>query len=470
MGMETLGLMRLFTQMIAYLNLADLGIGVASAYALYKPIAEKNNYQISVILNTLNGFYKKIALLILVLGGISCFFLENIVNTPTFGNKIYIFWILYVINTALSYAFAKYSILFTANQEYSFVRKIQGSARIFVNIAQLMVLVYLQSFLIFLILMTLENLISGYFYLNHYKKSYKILPKVSKKDPSIFKDMRNLFWHQIASVIVLSTDYIVLSKFTSLSVVAKYSTYMILYQMVMTITSILTPALSPSIGNFIATNTKEKIYLHFKKLNSLYMVIGIIFVGSSYYLFTPFIRLWMGEEYLLSNLTLVLLLINLFIGITRSMIVVFKSNSGFYDDVYAPILESLLNLGLSVFLVQKIGLNGVIIGTIISNIVVVYLLQPILVFMKCFNKKWFHYLYDLLNYIIKIFIIYYLSNIFINFFNIIKNIESWREWIILAVKVGPIYFITTLIIFLLDKGFRSFIIEILNKARIIVKK
>ena len=470
MGMETLGLMRLFTQMVAYLNLADLGIGIASTYALYKPIAEKNHHQVSVILNTLDGFYKKIALIILILGGISCFFLENIVNTPMFGNKIYIFWSLYIINTALSYFFAKYSILFTANQEYSLVRKIQGSSRILINIAQLFVLVYLQSFLIFLILMALENLISGYFYINHYKKVYSVLPKVSEKDPSIFKDMKNLFWHEIASVIVLSTDYIVLSKFTTLSIVAKYSTYMILYQMIMTITGILTPALSPSIGNFIATNTKDKIYLQFKKINSLYMIIGTIFVGASYYLFAPFIKVWMGEEFLLSNLTLILLLTNLFIGITRSMIVVFKSNSGFYDDVYAPILESILNLGISIYLVQKIGLNGVIIGTIISNVAIVYLLQPMLVFIKCFDKKWYNYIFDLINYLIKVSLIFYSSHLFINLLKITTDINSWKEWILLALKIGPLYVVVTVIIFSFDKGFRNFSLEIFSKIKAIIKK
>lgn len=103
MGVETLGLMRLFTQIIAYLNLAEMGIGSASSYALYKPLSENNYGRVSVIINTMDYFYKIIGLFVLIIGlGIN-FMLPLILKNGVKNQEIYLYWSLYVINTAISY-------------------------------------------------------------------------------------------------------------------------------------------------------------------------------------------------------------------------------------------------------------------------------------------------------------------------------------------------------------------------------
>ena len=62
LGVQNLGLMKLFTQLLAYLNLAEIGLASASTYALYKPLAEKNYKQISIVINTITSLYNKIFL------------------------------------------------------------------------------------------------------------------------------------------------------------------------------------------------------------------------------------------------------------------------------------------------------------------------------------------------------------------------------------------------------------------------
>ena len=156
MGLETLGLMRLFTQIIAYLNLADMGIGMASAYALYRPLSERNQDQINIIIATINYFYKRVALVILLVGLLLNVMLHNFIKVNSYGHMLYIFWSLYVINTSISYLYAKYPILFTANQEFNKVRMIQGSGRIVFQILQIIFMIKTQSFLIFILIMILE--------------------------------------------------------------------------------------------------------------------------------------------------------------------------------------------------------------------------------------------------------------------------------------------------------------------------
>ena len=166
-----------------------------------------------------------------------------------------------------------------------------------------------------------------------------------------------------------------------------------------------------------------------------------------------------GKEFILSKITVILILINLFISLSRGVTDIFKDNSGFFDDTYVPALEAILNLIFSIILVQKIGLNGVIIGTIISNILIIVLLKPILVFKRCFEKNMISYIKDL----IKSLILVAISIILVNFIldNIVKvdytNINNWIDFIYKSLVTGTISLLVILIIFSLDKNFKNFL-------------
>ncbi len=301
MGINDLGLMKLFTQMAAYLSLAELGLANASSYALYKPLEDKNIIRVNVIVSTISSFYKKIALIVFICGlGIN-FLITSLVNSTQYGKEIYLYWSLYVLNTSISYMFAKYPILFTANQEYGVVRIIQGSGKIIFQLLQIIVLIEIKSFTFFIIIMILENLYSYWFYRKYYEKNYSYLKDTKEREDSISKDMKNLFWHKIGALVVFNTDYIVLSKFTTLSIVGTYSSYLMVYQMAMTIMNIPTSVLRPMVGAFIAKNKKERIYQYWKRLYRLYFIAGTIFIVSIYLLIIPFIKLWLGEEFILPN-------------------------------------------------------------------------------------------------------------------------------------------------------------------------
>ncbi len=467
MGLEMLGLMKLFSQMVAYLSLAELGIGTASAYALYKPLLEKNNEKINIIISTVDFFYKRVAFLIIGIGLLLSFSLKFFLDSTNYGKLLYIYWILYVLNTGLGYLFAKYSILFTANQEYRFVRKIQGTGKIIFQCLQIILLVRIKSFVLFILIMILENLYNYYFYSKHYKNNYNYIKKVKEKDKSIIKDMKNLFWHKIGSLVVYNTDYIILSKFTTLSIVGIYSSYLVVYQMLMTLINVLTPVLAPKIGTFVAKNNKNSIYYYWRELYALYILMASIIIICTYNLIFPFIKLWLGENFLLSRTTIVFILINLYINLIRGITETFKNSCGFFDDIYAPTLESGINLIFSIILVQKMGLNGVIIGTIISNVIVILLLKPFLVFKRCFEKKSYEYVLDS----IKLFFLSGISMLLVNFFirKIGLNFVSIDNWISLTIKAVLLSIISISIIFpvfILDKYFRKFVLKLIKRENL----
>lgn len=464
MGTNMLGLMKLFTQMIAYLSLVDLGIGSASAYALYKPLAEKDINKISLVVSTIDSFYKKIAFYILILGSALSFVVPYFIKLELYDKKIYIYWILYVINTSIGYLFAKYSILFIANQEYGFVRKVQGIGKIIFQIIQIISLVKMQSFVLFIIIMILENSYNYILFYKHYRKSYIYIKKVKEKDHRIIKDMKSLFWHKIGTLVVFNTDYIVLSKFISLSVVGIYSSYIIVYQMIMTLINILTPVLIPNIGSFVSQNNKEKIYIYWRELYSVYIFLGTIFVICTYFLIVPFVNLWLGKEFILSNLTITLILINLFIDLIRGVTDIFKTSCGFFDDIYTPVLESVINLLFSIILVKKMGLNGVILGTLISNVIAILLLKPILVFKKCFDKNGFEYIIDTIKLLLRSSIGIILMWLFINLSKIkLEFIQTWKELILKSFILGIMTTIVIFVMFIKDYYFKKIVKKFFKK-------
>lgn len=469
LGSENLGLMRLFTQLIAYLNLAEMGVGTATAYALYKPLAEKNFLKASAIVNTIEILYNKIFYAIIIIGASLVFVLPFFNKSINLKSLIPIYWLIYVVNTAFSYKFAKYSILFTANQEYKYVRLIQGISKIIVILLQIITLIKLKSFLIFVILINVENILQYTLYKKHYLKNYEYIKKTKEKDISIGKNIFNLFWHKLGGVIIFNTDYIIISKFLSLNAVGIYSSYMLIIGMLNTITMTMLNVINPRIGKFIAQKSKEEIFKLWKNLNILLVFVGTILTIGTFINIDSFIFLWMGENYIYDKKIISLLMINLFILLTRGITDIFKNNSGFYDDVYLPILESLLNLIISIILVIRIGIAGVIIGTVFSNILIIYLWSPILVFRRCFEKKGLDYLKKLLQNMLVVIFDIFICTIFIKKLNLEFSL-NWKIFIINLVKSGLMISIISFIIFLFHQDFRENIKLLGNTLKIKLKR
>ena len=368
--------------------------------------------------------------------------------------NIYLYWSLYVISTALSYSFVKYSVLFTADQKFGFVRLVQGGSKIFCQLLQIFVIIKLQSFLVFILLLILDNIIQYIFYKIHYRKYYSYIFKTEIKDKSIIKNLKNLFWHKIAGLIVFNTDLILISKFISLEVVGIYASYQMIIQMIMTVINIVLNVLKPKIGKFIAENNKEKIFSYWKNLNILSLFSSVLFSFCTYKLINDFIILWIGNELILSKSIIFLIMINLFVQSFRGITDIFKDGSGFFDDIHLPISEAIINFILSIILVQYIGLNGVIIGTIVSNVLIICIAKPILVFKRCFNKKIKDYIKIYGEYLILIIVSLSSCNFILRFIPL-KTVNSWFDWIVNGVIVGSLTFVIVFVIFLSNRDFRN---------------
>lgn len=454
MGIETLGMMKLFTQLLAYLNIIELGLGSASAFALYKPLAEEDHSKVSIVMNTIENIYNKIGLLLMGLGILCVPLIPFFMEVTDFSKAIYFYWILYVFNTALTYLFVKYVILFTANQEFFYVKLVQSSSIVFFKIFQIFCIIKFHSFFIYITLLILDNIVQWLFFRRHYKRKYTYITKVKEKYEGIKNDIKNLLWHKIGGLVVFNTDLILISKFTDLKIVGIYASYQMVFQMLQSIFGVVTSVLSPKVGKYIAEHTKEEAYIHFKRLNILYLFGATFFTYCAYNLMDSFIALWLGKEFILSKFSLRLICINVLIMLFRGNLEVFKSAAGFFDDVKSPILESIINLVVSIGLGIKMGLDGIVMGTIVSNILIVITYKVLLTFNRCFDKGKKEAVKVYVNYGILTFLSFLGSALAIRGVHIVY-VPSWFGWIRQAFIVGSISFVITFVIFLFNKDFRE---------------
>ena len=373
-----------------------------------------------------------------------------------FNKSIYLYWILFLINTISTYLYIKYVILFTADQQFIKVKFIQSSSKIFYQILQIIFLIRISSLYIYIFLLLLDNLTQYIFFKIYYQKRYSYIYKTKERYKGLNRDIKNLFFHKIGWLIVFNTDLILISKLVSIETVGIYASYMMVFQILKTIINILYSVLTPKIGKYIAQNDKENIYKSFKEVNIVFILLGMILIFPTFKLINGFIELWIGKEFALENWTIVLMCINYYIDLVRWILEAYKTGSGFFDDIQSPIFEAVINLVFSIILGIKYGLDGIIMGTIISNILVIMIYKPILVFKRCFDKGVKEYIKIYGNYLILLMISLILLNVATKPF-IRTDINTWIDWIIYATTISAITGVILFIAFMSNKDFRNVI-------------
>lgn len=407
LGTEYLGVNGLLTNVLSMLSLVEGGIGTSIVYNLYKPLAENDESRIIALVQ----LYKKLyGILAMVIFGFSLTlypFLAILMkdrNTVTSINTIYF---IFVFKNMISYLNSHKWSLINADQKGYVLAKYSLIFSVLTTISKIIVLVITSNYILYLLIeagiFIVQNIWNGKIVNERYpyiktKKKYIVEKDVKS---NLITNVKALFLHNIGSYCVFGTDNILISAFISVKAVGLYSNYtMIIGQL----SSLLTPVLNgigASVGNLIATESKEKSYEVFNITYLINFWIYGICAIFLYNLLEPFINWWLGTGLLLDKLTFSVVLINFYISGMRSAILTFKSKAGiFVNDKYVPLIESIINLGSSIILVKYFGLAGIFMGTTISTIILPLWIQAKLVYNNVFEKSVFDYFRKYLIYIV----------------------------------------------------------------------
>ena len=394
LGSEYLGLTSLFTSILQVLNLTELGFSSAVIFSMYKPIAEKDTDTICALMNLYKKIYRVIGSIILVVGVIITPFIGNFIK-GTYPNdiNIYILYLIYLFNTAITYfLFAYKTVLLNAHQRNDIISNVNTVVFIFQYIVQAIVLIVLKNYYVYLLITTITQILNNVICAIRADKMYpEYLPRGEVKKEikdDIKKRVKGLLINKICYTTRNSLDSIFISSFIGLTVVTMYSNYYLVMNSIIGIIAIITTAILAGIGNSIVTETVDKNYSDMKKFNFIYMWFSGWCTVCLACLYQPFMKLWMGQEYMFEYGIVVLFCIYFYSLKMGDVRTVYSDAKGlWWENRYRAIAESIANVILNVVLGLWLGIYGIIAGTLISLLIINFGYGSQILFKYYFGKE-----------------------------------------------------------------------------------
>lgn len=397
LGKNYLGVSGLFQNVLQVLSISNLGLESAIVFSLYKPLAEGDNGQVAAIMTLYKRAYRVIGAFITVAG------LALIPALPLFTKgynetiNITVVYLLYLFQTVSSYVFLAYRrTVYVADQRNYRPSLIRYALNLVMFIAQIVSLLLWHDYYAYLIIgvaMTvLTNVIIGIVAGREYpyirgKTKEKISPPVLA---NIKKNVVGTALYRIAGVATNSTDNLLISLFIGVDLVGIYSNYRMILNYLQLFLATIFESVTASIGNLFVTGTKEHNEFVFKCLNQLnvwlYGYSGI----ALFCLINPFIvTVWLHDEsYVLPFVTVFLIFAYLELVGLQLAVHAYRSACGlFWKGKFRPLATVLVNLIVSIVLGKYMGLNGILLGTIISHLATLFWYDPILLYREIFQKS-----------------------------------------------------------------------------------
>lgn len=451
LGTEYLGVNGLFTNILTMLSFAELGIGTAIIYKMYKPIAENNKERIK----TLMHFYKKayfiIGLIILTIGLMIIPLLNFFVKEPpNIKENLIIIYILFLINTSISYFFAYKKSIITGHQKEYILSLISLLINTFLNILQIIFLFLTRNYIIYLLLQISGTLFDNFLaakkanelypYIN--EKNYQKLTKSEQK--SIFMDVKSLFFYQLGFVLATGTDNIIISSFLGVSAVGFLSNYTMITSSMKNLLNSMFNSITASVGNLNTIKDKKKKELNFYQIMFiLFIVYGYVSIAMTL-LLNKFIAVWLGSNYVLGISISLALGLEFYIDGMRYVNYTYRNTLGlFKKGSFVPIITSIANVILSIILVKYIGMFGVLIATSITKLFILTTYEPYFIHKNAFGTSSSKYYKLYLYYFVVIIIAFITSNLAISNIPLHGMLGVIVDGIVLTIIVAVIFILCT---------------------------
>ena len=457
LGSEVLGLNTTAQNLLGFLNLAELGIGSAVAYNLYKPLFEGNRQAINEIVSIQGWLYRRVAYVVLagacVLMG---FFPWIFAKAQVPLGYAYGSFVVLLLSSLLGYFVNYRQIVLTADQQqYRITYSTQSIHIIKVVLQILAIRFFSHGYVWWLILELLMAVLSSYVLDRCIRKVYPWLRTVTnrgaelqKRYPGIITKTKQIFFHQMATYVLTQTSPLIIYAYASLTLVAVYGNYLLIINGITRLMGALLNGIWSGVGNLVAEGNKERIKSVFWELTVFRLWLASVACFGLYMLGHSFITLWVGAEYQLSQSAYWTLIGITFIGLSRTNDV-FISAYGIYQDIWAPVVEAALNLGLSVILGYHYGLTGILSGVLISLLVMVVGWKPYFLYRYGFQESVWEYVWRYGKLLIGIGVAYWVSQYLIDACSFLSYI-NYGQWSLSALVTMTIYVLISILIFYLS--------------------
>jgi O-antigen/teichoic acid export membrane protein len=469
LGADFVGLTGTLYGVLGFLNIAELGVSTAVGYTLYKPIFEKDNNEINKILSLLGYIYKKIAIIILVLGILISFIFPWMFADTAFSfGVIYFAFFAFLTSSLIGYFFNFHQIILSSDQKNYIITKYYQGAFIIKLLVQIFLVYFFKNYYIWIVVELVFAILYSIILRKVVKKEYpyietglKVNIGILNEYPEVIRKVKQIFVQKIAYFVLTGTDNILIYFFANLKSVAYVGNYQLVISSIMTLTGNVFAGTSAAIGNVVAEGNIKNIKKIFWEMMVLrYFVASSLFI-TNYLLINKFIFLWLGDEYILNEELLILMLIIMVLNQIRVPVMNYLNAYGLFSDVWASIAETLINLFISLVFGYLWGIKGIFLGTIISMGLLVIFWKPYFLFKNAFKTGVLGYWISNFWLILPFLIVFPISKVV--FGKQILEIETFMDWVLIAIQLVLFSSIFLMcLFFIFNKGFRDLSNRLIN--------
>lgn len=469
LGAEFIGLNGTLSNILGYLNLAELGIGGSIGYLLYKPLQQNNKIDISEILSVFGYLYNWIGSIILGAGIVISLFFPLIFDNTPLGLGIVYFSFYSILGSSLIGYFINYrQILLSADQKNYLVAIYTQTANLIKTLLQIYLAYYYKNLYLWVAIEFLFGII-GCIILNwKINKEYPWLKtdktkgrSLLKKYPRILTYTRQIFIHKIKDFLIYRSDELFIFLFVSLKMVAFYGNYTMVITKIGQLFGSILGSMEASIGNLVAEGNKENIMKVFWEITTIRHFVAGFLCFSIYHFIEPFISLWLGSEYILPREILILLVLALYIGTSRGSVDMFNATHGLFADTWTAWLELIMTIVITLVGGYFWGIAGILLNKVITTTLIGLFWKPYYLFHSGLHLGYSIYWKGASrNFIVSI-ISFIAAHILLGMLRISYN--NYFELLYLCVIGISIYLTINLtLIYLFCKGAKDFYVRVIS--------
>lgn len=444
---------QLFYQIFSYIVITDIGFGLILNKQLYNAFAVDDYEKINKIYSTSKRFYNIVGLIMMIIALILSFFVRFLTKANISPLYMQIIFIIFIFRNVVDYFFVAPRYVLEADQKIYKVNHYVKSIKIIESVVEIILVLLGVDYFFVIIPGIFITIVIDIFVNNKIYKMYPWLKSDKTFNFKYLKGTKDVIWRKIAGLLNSNTDIILISAFINPISVIIYTSYVYITKFITDTVYMISSSLTPSFANVAFKEKSDKMYGVFTELNILFLFIASFVFIMLYGFLNSLITFWVGGEYLVNNFVLFLFCFSAFQVIAEKPLAIFINGVGLFKETkVSTIMEAVLNLIISLLLIGKIGIAGVLLGTIISKLLTTSIQNAIYIYKNKFNKPGYKY-----------FILYYsvifISLGFISMFNILNlNITNIAFWIIyvfiFAVAVAILLF---LIFYLFYGSFRMLV-------------
>lgn len=472
LGADFVGLTGTLQNLLGFLNLAELGVSSAIGYVLYKPLFYKDQTKINEIISVMGYLYRWIGFVILAGGIILSLFLPLIFPDSNTGFNLALIYSAYYafLGSSLIGYFINYrQNLLGADQRNYVVTAYFQTISIIKIIIQMALAYYTGNYYLWIAIEFAFGIIYSFILNWKINQTYPWLRteialgrQLLKKYPEVITKTKQLFIHKIAYSATAQTYNIIIYAVASLSSVALYGNYVIIIDKIGGVVQNALGGITASIGNLVAQNNINRTRTIYWELAALNIFVGGIVFYGIFTFSNAFINLWLGEEYILPIWIIMPYFIKKYCDYTTSNLGNFLFAHGLFYDVWAPVVEAIICIAISIMAGIYWGLFGVLLGSMVSNIIINLFWKSYFLFKKGLSLPWMSFWTFFIKYIVIQSILLYavneLSERLITFLP-----TNFGYLLALMIIKTAIYTILSFgIFYICDSGFRQLVKQLIN--------